>query len=204
MRRVMGENALAEIKQRQAKGLSISSVAEEMGWTHKTVQRAFLSEDINRYRENRSREKRYQELTKEHLVARGHGRGKNSAEEKIQRLFNLGHTKQRVLTDLHLTEEDLVAINRRRRRDRVAPLRERRTYGQGVDPGVSISNGLEKMTHLLEIMSREYRSLVTVQSDWCVEWDAEAAAVQKGLVSFRRQVRTSHKGETHDATVNNK
>jgi hypothetical protein len=198
MKQLMKENALAEIKQWQAKGLTMKSVAKETGWSYATVQRAFHAEDMNGYRE----------LTKAHLAKKHDRRDKAVTpgvvdEEEIERLYNSGYTRERVLTDMHLTENDLVAINRRRRHDGIPILQEKRILGQRVDQRVSISNGLEKITHLLDIVSREYHSLVTVPSHWRVEWDAEAATVQKSLALFRRRVRTSTKGDTHDATVNN-
>jgi hypothetical protein len=192
-RRAMKENALAEIKQWQAKGLTMYSVVKETGWSFGTVQRAFHADDMNQY----------QELTETQSAKKRDRRDKASTpgvvdEEEIKRLYNLGYTTHRVQTALQLTSDAIAKINRIRRHDGIPILQKKRICRQEVDQGVAISNGLEKMTHLLEIMSREYHSLVTVPSSCRVEWDAGAAAVQKGLALFRRQVRTSNKGDTHD------
>ena len=193
----MDEEGFAAIKKLWDKGLPIQSVTQQTGWSRPTVYRVLHSDDMDGYRAlNRMRSKANYER------AKGRSRTKRQREappnrvvdeDEIQRLYDSGYTTQQVRTELKLSKNAITKINSARRQEGKPPLCQKNVCRHKVDRNVFISSGILKMAYLLDMVNREHRSLVTVQADWCVEWDAGTAALQKNLALFRRRVDTSKK-----------
>ena len=193
----MDEEEFAAIKKLWDKGLPIQSVTQQAGWSRATVYRVLHSDDLDGYRalnerrykanyeraERRSRTKQQREAPPDRVVD----------EDEIQRLYDSGYTTQQVRTELKISQHAITKINSARRQEGKPRLCQKNVCRHKVDQNVSISSGILKMAYLLDMVNREYRSLVTVQADWCVEWDAGTAALQKGLALFRRRVDASKK-----------
>ena len=196
MMATINEDSFAAIKRLRATGLTILSVAKQTGWSFATVHRVANSDDVDGYRAlNRLRYKANYKKNRERILAKRQ-MGALNKEEEIQRLYDSGHTTQQVCTKLKINAFAIEYINVTRRRDGKPPLWQKKVCRQEVQLHVSISNGIRKIAYLLDMVAREHQSLVTVQTDWCVEWDAGTAALQKGLASFRRRVNTSKKRST--------